>query len=164
MLFDIAPSEFLVIAGAAIIFIGPKDMPRALRTAGKWFAQMRRVSNHFRSGIENMIREAELVEMEKEWRERNAAIMQAHPAAAATPTGELMAGEAYAPPPALADGRSPEDMGGAKPASHEPGIVPEWPVQAPLAVGAPVVHAGDAVEPELPLSTPRQPHTPPMPS
>ena len=79
MLFDIAPSEFLLTALVAIVVIGPKDMPRALRTAGRWMGKMRRVSGHFRSGIETMIREAELEDMEKKWRDQNAAIMQAHP-------------------------------------------------------------------------------------
>jgi hypothetical protein len=40
--------------------------------------KMRRVSNHFRSGIETMIREAE--ELERKWREQNAEIMAANPA------------------------------------------------------------------------------------
>ncbi len=80
MLLDIAPSEFVLIAAVAIVCIGPKDMPRALRTAGRWMGKMRRVSGHFRTGLENMIREAELEEMEKKWHEQNAAIMGAHPA------------------------------------------------------------------------------------
>ena len=78
-MFDIAPSEFLLIAIVAIVVIGPKDLPMALRTAGKWIAKVRRVSNHFKSGIETMIREAEMEEMEKKWREQNAAIMAANP-------------------------------------------------------------------------------------
>jgi sec-independent protein translocase protein TatB len=76
-MFDIAPSEFLLIAIVAIVVIGPKDLPMALRTAGRWIARVRRVSNHFRSGIETMIREAEMEEMERKWREQNAAIMAA---------------------------------------------------------------------------------------
>ena len=78
-MFDIAPSEFLLIAIVAIVVIGPKDLPMALRTAGRWIAKVRRVSNHFKSGIETMIREAEMEEMEKKWREQNAAIMAANP-------------------------------------------------------------------------------------
>ena len=74
-MFDIAPSELLVVVLVAIVVIGPKDLPIALRTAGKWIGKMRRMSAHFRSGIEAMIREAELEEMEKKWREQNAAIM-----------------------------------------------------------------------------------------
>ena len=81
-MFDIGWDEMLLTAIIAIVVIGPKDLPRALRTAGQWIGKIRRVSGHFRSGIESMIREAELEEMEKKWREQNAAIMQAHPPAA----------------------------------------------------------------------------------
>ena len=80
MLLDIAPSEFLLIAAVAIVCIGPKDMPRALRSAGRWVGKMRRVSGHFRAGMENLIREAELQEMEQIWAKQNEAIMRAHPA------------------------------------------------------------------------------------
>ncbi|WP_420384041.1 Sec-independent protein translocase protein TatB [Novosphingobium sp.] len=78
-MFDIAPSEFLLIAIVAIVVIGPKDLPMALRTAGRWIARVRRVSNHFKSGVETMIREAEMEEMERKWREQNEAIMAANP-------------------------------------------------------------------------------------
>ena len=79
---DIGWDELLFTAVIAIIVIGPKDLPRALRMAGQWIGKVRRVSGHFRSGIESMIREAELEDMEKQWREQNAAIMAAHPPAA----------------------------------------------------------------------------------
>lgn len=82
-MFDIAPSELLLVAVVALLVIGPKDLPLALRTAGKWLGKVRRMSNHFRSGVETMIREAELAEIEKEWRERNARIMAEHPDAEA---------------------------------------------------------------------------------
>jgi len=74
-MFDVGASELLLIAIVAIIVIGPKDLPLALRTAGRWIGKIRRVSGHFRTGIETMIREAELEEMEKKWREQNAQIM-----------------------------------------------------------------------------------------
>ena len=77
---DIGASEFLLIVVVAIVVIGPKDLPVAMRTAGRWIAKVRRVSGHFRSGIEAMIREAELEEMERKWREQNEAIMKEHPA------------------------------------------------------------------------------------
>jgi sec-independent protein translocase protein TatB len=78
-MFDIGASELLLIAIVAIVAIGPKDLPLALRTAGRWIAKVRRVSGHFRTGVETMIREAELEEMEKEWKAKNQAIMTAHP-------------------------------------------------------------------------------------
>lgn len=113
MFLDIAPSEFLLTAIVAVVVIGPKDLPRAMRTAGKWMGQMRRISGHFRSGIETMIREAELEDMEKKWREQNEAIMKSSPppmtalpaeVVAAGPTEPLAAGEH----PAAHDGLVPQ--------------------------------------------------------
>ncbi len=80
-MFGIAPDEMLLVVIVAIIVIGPKDLPLALRTAGRWIGKIRRVSGHFRTGLETMIREAEMEEMERKWKEQNAAIMAANPAA-----------------------------------------------------------------------------------
>lgn len=79
-MFDIGWDEMLFTAVVAIVVIGPKDMPTALRTAGRWIGKVRRVSGHFRAGLDAMIRQAEMEDMEKRWREQNEAIMQAHPA------------------------------------------------------------------------------------
>jgi len=76
-MFDVGASELLMIIIVAVVVIGPKDMPMALRTAGRWIGKMRKVSNHFRAGIDAMVREAELEEMERKWREQNEAIMKA---------------------------------------------------------------------------------------
>ena len=78
-MFDIGATELLMIVIVAVVVIGPKDLPRALRTAGKWIGKVRRTSSHFRAGIESMIREAEMEEMEKKWAEQNARIMAEHP-------------------------------------------------------------------------------------
>ncbi len=88
-MFDLDLEKIMVIIIVAVVVIGPKDLPRALRAAGRWIGKMRRVSNHFRAGVENMIREAELEEMEKKWAEQNAAIMQAHPALGTAPAQPL---------------------------------------------------------------------------
>lgn len=97
-MFDIGASELLLIVVVAIMVIGPKDLPRAMRTAGRWIAKMRKVSGHFRAGIDAMIREAELEDMEKEWKARNAKIMSEYPAGEMTP----MAGSGDAIPAAPA--------------------------------------------------------------
>ena len=78
-MFDIGWDEMLFTAVVAVVVVGPKDLPMALRTVGRWVAKARKVSNHFRSGFEAIIREAEIAEMEKEWREQNAKIMAEHP-------------------------------------------------------------------------------------
>jgi sec-independent protein translocase protein TatB len=66
MLFDFGWSEILLIGTVALIFIGPKDLPKAMRVAGYWVRKARTLSREFQSGIDQMIREAELDEMRQE--------------------------------------------------------------------------------------------------
>ncbi len=78
-MFGVDSSELAVVAVLALIFIGPKDLPRVLRTLGYWVGRVRGMARHFTAGIETMVRDAELEEMEKRWREENERIMQLHP-------------------------------------------------------------------------------------
>src|SRR5689334_11628901 len=78
-MFGVDSTEFAVVAILALIFIGPKDLPKVMRTVGQWVGRVRGMARHFTSGIENMMREAELEEMEKKWREENERIMKLHP-------------------------------------------------------------------------------------
>ena len=66
MLFDLGWSEILLIGTVALVFIGPKDLPKAMRVAGYWIRKARTLSREFQSGIDQMIREAELDEMRQE--------------------------------------------------------------------------------------------------
>ena len=84
-MFGVDSTEFAIVAILALIFIGPKDLPKVLRTVGYWVGRMRGMARHFTSGIENMMREAELEEMEKKWREENERIMRLHPSNAEYP-------------------------------------------------------------------------------
>ena len=84
-MFGVDSSELAVVAILALIFIGPKDLPKVLRTVGYWVGRIRGMARHFTSGIENMVREAELEDMEKTWREENERIMKLHPANAHYP-------------------------------------------------------------------------------
>ena len=78
-MFDVAPTEFLLVAVVALLVIGPKDLPRLMRTVGQWVGRARGVARHFRSGFDTMMREAELEELEKKWREENERIMRDYP-------------------------------------------------------------------------------------
>jgi sec-independent protein translocase protein TatB len=116
-MFDIGYSELLLIAVVALIVIGPKDLPNVMRTVGKWVGKARGMARHFRSGIDTMMREAELEEMEKKWREDNDRIMREHPLA--TPLDDWgLPGSSGGdePPPPAAKGDSPETGVDAPPA------------------------------------------------
>lgn len=99
-MFDIGAAELLVIIIVAVLVIGPKDLPLAMRTAGRWIGKARRVSAHFRTGIDAMVREAELEDMEKKWKAQNEEIMRRSSASAEARAGApVMTG----PPPVERD-------------------------------------------------------------
>ena len=109
-MFGVDSSELVVLAVLALIFIGPKELPSTMRTVGRWVGQVRAHARHFTAGIENMMREAELEEMEKKWREENERIMREYPTALPYPGAELPAAgpEPTVAPDALAIPPEPE--------------------------------------------------------
>ena len=58
-MFDIGWSEVLVIAVVAIVVVGPKELPRMLRTFGKTMGTVRRTANDFKRQFDEALREAE---------------------------------------------------------------------------------------------------------
>ncbi|HXP06592.1 MAG TPA: Sec-independent protein translocase protein TatB [Stellaceae bacterium] len=66
MFLDIGWPELMLIGVVALIVIGPKDLPAALRVAGYWVRKARTMSREFQSHFEQMMREAELDEVRQE--------------------------------------------------------------------------------------------------
>lgn len=62
---DLGWSEMAVIALLALIVIGPKDLPRVLRTMGQFMRKARSLSREFQSGLNEVMREAELEDARK---------------------------------------------------------------------------------------------------
>ncbi|HEX2020561.1 MAG TPA: Sec-independent protein translocase protein TatB [Aurantimonas sp.] len=60
---DIAWTELLVIAIILVIVVGPKDLPRMLRTFGRTTKQIRSMASDFRRQFDDALREAELDEV-----------------------------------------------------------------------------------------------------
>lgn len=65
-MFDIGWSELLILAAVAIIFVGPKDLPRMMRTVGQYVSKARAMAREFQSSFEDLARETELQELRKE--------------------------------------------------------------------------------------------------
>ena len=84
-MFGIDSSELLVIGLVALVVIGPKDLPRVMRTVGHWVGRARGMASHFRAGVDTMIRESELADMEKKWKAENERIMRDYPMASPGP-------------------------------------------------------------------------------
>lgn len=105
-MFDIAPSEFLLVAIVALVVIGPKDLPKAMRVLGYWVGRARGVARQFRSGFDSMVQEAELADMEKKWAAENERIMSEHGAGGKDAGGEAEAATSASAPLATAAGEA----------------------------------------------------------
>ncbi len=59
-MFGLDWSELALIAAVALVVIGPKDLPRVLRTAGQWAARARSMARDFQRSLEDIVHEADL--------------------------------------------------------------------------------------------------------
>jgi sec-independent protein translocase protein TatB len=59
-MFDFGWPEILVIAIVLIVVVGPKDLPRVLRSFGRTTAKLRGMAGEFRKQFDEALREAEL--------------------------------------------------------------------------------------------------------
>jgi sec-independent protein translocase protein TatB len=136
MFFDIGWPELMLIGVVALVVIGPKDLPRAMRIAGYWMRKARTLSREFHSSIDQMIREAELDEMREELKKATDFNIENEIRNTVDPTGELA--ESMKPPP-----------------------VPDYfeEAEGPPAVAA-LPAPADTDEPELPFLAEQMPREP----
>src|SRR5262245_16294750 len=64
-MFDIGWSELLVIAVVAIVVVGPKDLPKLMRSVGHYAGRLRHAASGFQRQFEEAMRESEVAEMKK---------------------------------------------------------------------------------------------------
>jgi sec-independent protein translocase protein TatB len=143
MLFDIGWPELMLIGIVALVVIGPKDLPRALRVAGFWVRKARTLSREFQSSVDQMIREAELDEMREELKKASEFNIEKEIQNTIDPQGELT--ESLKPPDA------PDffvEAEGPTPATAEAEL------ELPPALGAPA-EAPLPEQPALPFDEPQ---------
>jgi len=124
-MFDLGYSEFLLIAVVALVVIGPKDLPKALRVVGQWMGKGRAMARHMRSGFDEMMRQSEMEEMEKQWKQHNATVMAEHPA-----DPPMSAREGFTSPPPESAAAPSDEAASPSPATQlaEPGQAPVDPL------------------------------------
>jgi sec-independent protein translocase protein TatB len=125
-MFDLGWSEILVIAVVGILVVGPKDLPRLMKTIGEWVAKARRMASHFQSGVDEMIRQAELEDLRKDLntirKDLRAPVMDPRTTTTPPPDNLMVS---------LGDGAAPEPL-------PLPG-----PIEGPIAPPAPVAVADE---------------------
>jgi sec-independent protein translocase protein TatB len=65
-MFDLSWSHILIVLVVALVVIGPKDLPRFMRMAGRWVGKARSMAHEFRRSFDEMSRQAELDELREE--------------------------------------------------------------------------------------------------
>jgi sec-independent protein translocase protein TatB len=155
MFFDLGWPELLLIGVVALVVIGPKDLPRALRVAGYWVRKARTLSREFQGSVEQMIREAELDEMRQNLKKATEFDIEKEITKTIDPDGTLA--ESIRPPdiPDLFD-EAPKSVE----ALPEPDLEPELPLLLPPGEpgAAETAASGDApVTPAMETTTPDAP-------
>ena len=127
-MFDFAWSEIALIAVVALIVIGPKDLPRVLKTVGIWVRKARGIAREFQGSIEQMVREAELDDVKKNLDKAAGFSFDDAMKKTIDPKGEIE--QALAPPPELT-GQTTAALPPAPTSAPQPEAAPSEPPAAP---------------------------------
>jgi sec-independent protein translocase protein TatB len=68
-MFDLAWSEIALIAVVALVVIGPKDLPEAVRGLARGIQKLRRMASEFQGHVDEVVREAKLEEVRDQIRD-----------------------------------------------------------------------------------------------
>jgi sec-independent protein translocase protein TatB len=150
-MFDIGWQELLLIAIVALIVIGPKDMPVAMRTVARALSKLRGLSREFQHGVAEMMREAELDELRRKVESAGRVNMTEEFGAIVDPDGRLRSELHYDsqldidPPPATTSTEAPP----GKPAAPGASLAakPAASAQQPASASVPTADAAPAREP-----------------
>jgi sec-independent protein translocase protein TatB len=64
---DFGWSQMLLIAAVALVVLGPKELPRVLKTVSEWAGKARTLAREFRSSVDEMVRESELKNLKEDF-------------------------------------------------------------------------------------------------
>lgn len=117
-MFDIGWSELLVIVIVAVVVVGPKDLPRLMRTVGQWAGRARAMADQFRRSFDDMARQSELDDLRREVQR-----LKTTPMTDADYKALGFSDEDLPPPPQL--NPTIEDVGAAPPKIDTPDTPPE---------------------------------------
>ncbi|HTI82208.1 MAG TPA: Sec-independent protein translocase protein TatB [Acetobacteraceae bacterium] len=131
-MFDFAWSELGLIAVVAMILIGPKDMPVAIRAVTGWIRKARRMAAEFQTHVDEMVREADLGDIRSSINEIRNFDVRGHIEKAVDADGSLRA--TFAENPLAPSVTSVEEIAVAEPAVAELARPAE---EAPVALPEP---------------------------
>ena len=90
-MFDFAWSELALIGVVAVVVLGPKELPQAMRSLGKFTRQARKLASEFQGHVNDLMREAELDEVKRSVEKVSTANVGAEIDKLLDPTGDFTA-------------------------------------------------------------------------
>lgn len=88
-MFDIGWAEMMFVVIVAVLVIGPKDLPRAIATIGKYVRKARAMARDFQSGIDDLAKETELDDIKKDLQQTTDFNLKKQVEDAVDPTGSF---------------------------------------------------------------------------
>jgi sec-independent protein translocase protein TatB len=88
-MFDLAWGEILVVGLVAVLVLGPKELPQAMRTFAKGMRKIRSLSAEFQGHFNEVLREAELDEVRKQVQKFSQTSLTDHVTNLVDPKGEI---------------------------------------------------------------------------
>lgn len=129
-MFDLSWSHILIVLIVALVVVGPKDLPRMMRTVGAWVGKARNMANEFRRSFDEMAKQSELDELRAEIealrKERPFADVEADLHQSILPTDDVPPSAPEPRTPAPVPGKDIMTEGPAQP-SMQPGEIPPAP-------------------------------------
>lgn len=125
-MFDLGWGELLVVGVVALVVLGPKELPNALRTISNLTKTARKLANEFQSGVNEIVREADLEDARKAAQSISKGSISKAIEKAVDPTGEMKSTitgiekEAKSEPSKLAQFQFPPVPAATTPKSPEP--------------------------------------------
>jgi sec-independent protein translocase protein TatB len=90
-MFDLSWSHIAILVVVALLVLGPKELPNAIRTGAQLLRTGRKLAGEFRSGMDELLREAELEETRRTITQAMSEGVEKTLAENVDPTGELKA-------------------------------------------------------------------------
>ncbi|HKF99565.1 MAG TPA: Sec-independent protein translocase protein TatB [Xanthobacteraceae bacterium] len=143
-MFDIGWGELVVIGVVALIAIGPKELPGALRTLGHWMGQIRRMASDFQNQFQEAMREAEMADLKKQVDTLTAEYDPFNKPPSAVPAPASVPGAAGDTP--LATGETPS-AAGETPSAYAPGAEASVPDSQAQTAEPPAAESEQSAEP-----------------
>jgi sec-independent protein translocase protein TatB len=125
-MFGFSWSEILIIGVVALVFIGPNDLPKAMKTAARWMSAGRKLAREFQGHVDELVREAELDELRDQARKLAMTPLSSHIQDFVDPDKEIAKGLA-----------APDNLHEFLSGTPAVTPVPELPTTLPPAIEAP---------------------------